>query len=99
MAHAEHARAAAKVGLLVLLEHLGQPARCQDPARVDQAVQKPRLDLETCANLLRELVLEVVRDQVERLRIVLDLGIQACKIEPVQDVVVVDFAEVLIATR
>lgn len=40
---------------------------------------------------------EVVRDQIERLRVVLHLSVQACQVESVQDIVLVNLAKVFVA--
>ena len=40
---------------------------------------------------------QVVRDHIQRLRVMLHLRVQAGEVEPVEDVVLLDLAEVLVA--
>ena len=42
---------------------------------------------------------EIVRYEIQRLRVVLHIRVQTRKVEAVQDVVLLDFAEILIAFR
>lgn len=53
-------------------------------------------------NRLTHLVVAVevkhIGDQVQCILVVLDLGVETCQVEPVGEVVFVDFAKVLVAT-
>lgn len=40
---------------------------------------------------------EIIRNQVQCLRVVRDLGVQSGEIEPIQDVILFDFAKVFVA--
>jgi len=42
---------------------------------------------------------EIIRNQVQRLGVVCNFGVQSGKIEPIQDVILFDFAKVFIAFR
>jgi hypothetical protein len=43
--------------------------------------------------------IEHIRDQVQSILVVLDFCVQASQVETIREVVLVDFAEVLVATR
>jgi hypothetical protein len=82
------------------VEHAREPARGRDPARVDEAVEEAGLDVERAARVVRDVVvLEVVRDEVEGLAVVRDLGVEPGEVEAVEDVVLLDLAEVLVPLR
>lgn len=49
-------------------------------------------------HLIVAVEVEHVRDEVECILVVLDLGVQACEVEPVGEVIFVDFAKVFVAT-
>lgn len=94
---AHDAWAAAKVGLLELLDHLGHAARGDDVARVHEAVQVAGGLLNRLAHVVFAVQVEHVRDQVQRMLVVVHLRVKAGQVEAVGDVVLVDFAKVLIA--
>jgi hypothetical protein len=77
--------------------HLLQPARRHDEARVHEPVQVPRRLLNLLAHLVVALDVEHVGDELERVLVVLDLGVEPRQVEPVRQVVLVDVAEVLVA--
>jgi hypothetical protein len=81
----------------VLLYHLRQaPSRDYVP-RVHKAVQMPRRLLNRFPHVVVAVKVKDIGDQVERVLVVLDLGVQAREVEPVGQVFLVDFAEVLVA--
>jgi len=57
----------------------------------------PRRLLNLLAHLVVALDVEHVGDELERVLVVLDLGVEPRQVEPVRQVVLVDVAEVLVA--
>jgi hypothetical protein len=96
---AHDARAFAKVGLFELLEHFCQAPRCDDVARVHEAVEVPRRLLDGLAHVVVAVEVEDVGHEVEGILVVLDLGVEAREVEAVGEVLFVDLAEVLVAAR
>lgn len=94
---AEHARATAKVGALVLFEHLGQAASGDDVACMYEAVEQLCLRFDRVANRFREIAFQRVGDEIKRMWVVLHFSIETCEVEAVEDVVFVDLAKVLVA--
>lgn len=68
----EHTRTAPKVCAFELVEHLLEAAGGEDPACVDEAVEEAGLDVESRAEVILEVFVEVVGDEVEGLGVVLD---------------------------
>lgn len=99
VAVAQDARAPAKVGPLELVDHLGQPARRDDVPCVHQPVQVARRLFNRLAHVVVAVQVEHVRDQVQRVLVVVHFRVQAGQVESVGDVFLVDFAEVFIAAR
>jgi hypothetical protein len=66
---------------------------------MDQAVEMPRRFLDLLPHLIIAVEVENIGNKIERILIVLDFSIQAREIEAVRQVLFVDFAEVLIASR
>lgn len=54
--------------------------------------------LDGLAHFIIAVDVEHVRDEVERILVILNLGIQTCEVEPVGQVFLVDFAKVLVAS-
>lgn len=55
--------------------------------------------LDGLAHVIVTVEIEDVGDEVQRILIVLDLGVEACEVEAVRQVVLIDFAKVLVAAR
>lgn len=76
---------------------------CQTPSRdnvsgVDKAVKVAGRLLDGLAHVIVAVEVEDVGDQVERILIVLDFGVQAREVEPICEVLLVDLAEVLVTS-
>lgn len=76
---------------------------CQTPSRdnvasVDKAVKVAGRLLDGLAHVIVTIEVEDVGDQVERILIVLDFGVQAREVEPICEVLLVDLAEVLVTS-
>ena len=95
---AHDAWAAAKVGFLELLDHLGEAAGRDDVACVDEAVEVAGGLLNRLAHVVFAVEVEDVGDQVQGVLVVVDLCVQAGEVETVGDVFFVDLTEVLVAT-
>jgi hypothetical protein len=65
---------------------------------VDQAIEMPCTLLDLLAHVVVHLHVEDICDQVQRVLVVLDLRIEACEVEAVGQIILVDFAEVLVAS-
>lgn len=63
-----------------------------------KTVQVPCRLLDCLSHLIIAVKVEDVRDEIERILVVLDFSVKACKVEPVGEVFLVDFAEVFVAT-
>ena len=54
-------------------------------------------------NLLSHLVIAIeiedIGDEIESVLVILDVGVEACQVEAVGEVVLIDFAEVFISAR
>eukprot|EP00320_Phaeocystis_rex_P019808 CAMPEP_0119076548 /NCGR_PEP_ID=MMETSP1178-20130426/87857_1 /TAXON_ID=33656 /ORGANISM="unid sp, Strain CCMP2000" /LENGTH=174 /DNA_ID=CAMNT_0007058841 /DNA_START=45 /DNA_END=569 /DNA_ORIENTATION=- len=100
LALAKRARAAAKVRVLILLEHRVHPARRDDEARVDEAVKELRRRLDRLLLLLGEArgrrALHI-EDGVQRELVVRHLCAQSRQVEVVLDEVLLHLREELIA--
>jgi hypothetical protein len=81
-----------------MLYHFGKTPRRHNVPRVDKAVQMARRPLNMVARLVVAVEVEHVRDQVQCMLVVLHLGIEACQVEAVREVVLVNLAKVLIAS-
>jgi len=79
--------------------HLREPSRRDNVAGVHQAVQVPGRLFYRLAHLVVAVEIEDVGHQVQRILVVLHLRVEAGEVEPVGQVVLVDFAKVLIAAR
>ncbi len=79
--------------------HLGQSTGRHNVTRVHQAVQVPGGLLNRLAHLIVAVEVEHVGNQIQRILVVLHLGVEARQVEAVCDVVLVDFAKVLVAAR
>jgi hypothetical protein len=55
--------------------------------------------LDSLSHVIVAVEVEHVRHQVERILVVLHLGVEARQVEAVRQVVLVDFAKVLVAAR
>lgn len=78
--------------------HLAKTSSRDDIPSVNQTVQVAGGLLDGLAHFIIAVDVEHVRDKVERVLIILNLGIQTCEIEPVGQVFLVDFAKVLVAS-
>jgi hypothetical protein len=77
---------------------------CQTPSRdnvscVHEAVQVSRRLLYLLPHVIVAVEVEDVGDEVERVLVVLDFGIEAGKVEAIREIFFVDLAEVLVAAR
>lgn len=77
--------------------HLRQPPRSNDIPGMDKPVQVPGRFLYRLAHLVVAVEIEHVGDQVKRILVVLDLGVEARQVEAVRQVLLVDLAKVLVA--
>ena len=66
---------------------------------MNQAVEVSSTLLNRLPHLIVAIEIENIGDEIERVLVVLHLSIQACKVEAVGQVILVDLAEVLIAAR
>ena len=66
---------------------------------MDQAVEMARRLFDLLPHLIIAVKVEDISDKVESILVILDIGVQAREIEAIGQVILVDFAEVLIATR
>lgn len=79
--------------------HFGQTSGRDYVSGVNQAVQVPCRLLDGLSHVIIAVKIEYIGDEVERILIVLDLGVQAGQVEAVREVVLVDLAKVLVASR
>ena len=77
--------------------HLGQTPSCDYVSRVHQAVQVPRRLLNLLPHVVVAVKVEHVSNEVERILVVLDLGVEAREVEAVRQVLLVDLAKVFVA--
>lgn len=66
---------------------------------MDETVQVPSRLLYCFPHVIVAVKVEDIRDEVEGVLVVLDLGVEPGQVEPIGDVVLVDFAKVFIASR
>jgi len=66
---------------------------------MNEPVQMPRTLFYLLSHVVVDLHIEDIRDEIQGILIVLYLGVQASQVEAVRQVVLVDLAEVLVATR
>lgn len=78
--------------------HLRQASRRNNVSRVDQTVEMPRTLLNLLPHVVIHLHVKHIGDKVQRILVILDFSIQACQIEAVCQVVLIDLAEVLVAS-
>ena len=76
---------------------------CQTPSRdnvsgVDKAVKVAGRLLDGLAHVIVAVEVEYICDEVERVLVVLNFGVQTSQVEAVGEVVFVDFAKVFIAS-
>jgi hypothetical protein len=64
---------------------------------VYEAVKVPGRLLNGLTHLIVALEIEDISDEIQCVLIVLNFGVETCQVEPVGKVVLVDFAEVLVA--
>ena len=55
--------------------------------------------LDLLSHLIVAVEIEDIGDEIKSVLVVLDIGVEACEVEAVGEVVLVDFAEVFIASR
>ena len=79
--------------------HFREPSGRDNVAGVNQAVQVPGRLFYGLAHLVIAVEIEHVCHEVQRILVVLHLRVEAGEVEPVGQVVLVDFAKVLIAAR
>jgi len=65
---------------------------------VDETVEMSSRLLDLLPHLIIAVKVENVRHQVERVLVMLHLGVKVRKVEPVGKVIFIDFAEVLVAS-
>jgi hypothetical protein len=66
---------------------------------VDKTVEVPGRLFYCLAHLIVAVEIEDIGDQIKGVLVVLYLSIQPCEVEPIGEVVFVDFAKVFIASR
>jgi len=66
---------------------------------MDQAVQVPGRLLNLLPLVVIAVQIKYIRDEIKRILVVLDLRIQACQVESIGQIILIDFAEVLISAR
>lgn len=59
----------------------------------------PRRFLNELPHFIVTIQVEYVSDQFKRVLVVIEIGIQSCQIEAVREVIFIDFAKVLVASR
>jgi hypothetical protein len=64
---------------------------------MNQSIKMPRRFFDGLAHVVLAVQVEDIGDQVERVLVVMDFGVEASEVEAVRDVFFVDFAEVLVA--
>ena len=79
--------------------HLGQSPRSDDIPCMHQAIEMSCALLYLLAHIVVHLHIEDIRNEVERILIVLDFSVEASQVESISQVVLVDLAEVLVAAR
>ena len=115
MSIADHSWAFAEVSALVLIDlcewsvgvqhnssesyHFRQTSSCDDVASVDKAIQMPCGLFDLLAHVILTIEVEDIRHKIERILVVLDLGVETSKVETVGKVFFVDFTEVFVTTR
>lgn len=78
--------------------HLCQTPSRDDVSGVDKAVQVAGRLLDGLAHVIVAVKVEDIGDQVERILIVLNFGVETRQVESVCEVLFVDFAEVLVTS-
>lgn len=78
--------------------HLGQTPSRDHVSCMNESVEMPCALLDLFSHVVVHLHVEDVCDKVESILIVVNFGVESCKVEPVCEVVLVDLAEILIAT-
>lgn len=64
-----------------------------------EAIQVPRRLLDGLAHLIVALEIKDIGDEIQGILVILDFRVKARQVEPVGEVVFVDFAKVLVAPR
>ena len=64
-----------------------------------QTIQMTGRLLDLLPHLIVTVQIEDIGDKVEGVLVVLNIGVEACKVEAVGEIVFVDFAKVLVAAR
>lgn len=64
-----------------------------------QAVQVPGRALNGLAHIIVAVEVEDIRHQIERILVVLDLGVETSQVEAIRQVIFVDLAKVFVASR
>ena len=77
--------------------HLRQTPCRDDIPRVDETIQMPGRFFYRLAHLVVAVEVEHVGDEVERILVVLHLGVETREVEAVRQVLLVDLAKVLVA--
>lgn len=78
--------------------HLCQTPSRDDVSGVDKAVQVAGRLLDGLAHVIVAVKVEDIGDQVERILIVLNFGVETRQVESVCEVLFVDFAEVFVTS-
>ena len=66
---------------------------------MNQTIEVPRTLLNLLAHIIIDLHVEDIGHEIQRILIVLHFRIEARKIEPISQIILVDLAEVLVAPR
>ena len=77
--------------------HLCQPSRGDHVPRMHQAIKMPGTLLDLLAHILVDFHVEDIGHEIQSILVVLHFRIEACEVEAVREVVLVNFAEVFIA--
>ena len=77
--------------------HFTQTARSSDIACMHETIEMAGGLLDLLAHIIVAVKVKNIGDEVESVLVVLDVGVEAGKVEAVGEVVFVDFAEVFVA--
>lgn len=77
--------------------HFGETSCGDNVARMNQSIEMPCAFLNLLPHVIFHFHVEDIRDQVKRILVVLNFGVESGEVEPVSQVVLVNFAEVFVA--
>lgn len=79
--------------------HLSQASRRDDISGVHQSIEMPRRLLDRLPHLIITIQVKHIGDQIQRILVILNFGVQTSKVESVGQVIFVNFAEIFVASR